>query len=168
MTTLQNDSASGPRTRSHRRVLWFPIGAAVLWSSGLLVAALKLPTYEGDVVYGGTRPGTGDSYTIVTHHSETLVANDRGMLLVVALPLVASLIVAVALLGRHRTRSAHVVARAVAWAAAGVCGLVTMLGMLTIGPFLVPAAACLAAACALEAVGAGSAHRNLRDSGLRS
>lgn len=97
---------------------------AVAWSVAILAAALWLPVYDS-------------SRTVVEE-------NGNGVLAVMALPLVASVVVAVALsLGT-------LLARIVAWGATGAVGLLTVLGMLTVGPVIVPVAACLVAACALD------------------
>jgi hypothetical protein len=99
---------------------------ALLWSIGLLVAALVAP------VYG----------------SATLVdENGLGVLLVVAVPAVLAVAVWIAL-WRKCTRGGAV-SGYVAWACVWVLGAFCLLGILTIGAFVAPVAALLARAASL-------------------
>ena len=112
--------------------------AAVLWGLVLLGGALTLP------VYGGTTttvacpgcPAVSESST------RTLVeVNGAGVLVVVALPLVVSLVVAVALWRRA--------SRAGAWVLVVLLWLFTLLALASIGMFVAPAALLLTTALAL-------------------
>ena len=107
---------------------------AVFLSLGFLAAGFTVPVYEG--VTSGPGP-------TVTETSKTLVAeNGSGVVPLIAFPLLASLIVAIALLGRGRSA-----AMAVAWTATGAVALLNLLAILTIGIFLVPVTIALVVAC---------------------
>src|SRR3954463_10786397 len=64
----------------------------------------------------------------------------------IALPLLASLVVGATLLRPSPGRAARVIARG----ATCLIGLLTMLAMLTVGPALLPVVGCLAIACAVD------------------
>lgn len=108
---------------SSRRAVRILLVVAVAWSVVILAAALWLPVYDS---------------------SRTLVEeNGNGVLAVMVLPLVASVVVAL-------TSGGGSVARLLAWGATGAVGLLAVLGMLSVGPVIVPVAACLVAVCALD------------------
>jgi hypothetical protein len=94
-----------------------------------------LPVYEG-------LSSTSES-PVVTETSSTLVAeNGSWAVVVLVFPLVAAVIVAIALLG-----SARPAAIVLAWSVTGTVALFNLLAMLTIGIFLVPTTIALVAAC---------------------
>ena len=133
--------------RPYTRTIWVLMVVAVVCSLGLLVAAETFPAYESDsiTVVGGA--DGGPDTTSVSHTTATLVeVNGSHALGFMALPLLASLVVAVALL-RRRTGS---LARVIAWGGTGVMGLFTMLAMLTFGPAMLPVTGCLVMACAFD------------------
>ena len=141
-------SAIDRQARPYTRTIWVLMVVAVLCSLGLLVAAETFPVYESDpiTVVGGANGGPDT--TSVSHTTATLVeVNGIHALEFMALPLLASLIVAVALM-RRRTGS---LARVIAWGVTGVMGLYTMLAMLTVGPAMLPVTGCLVIACAVDA-----------------
>jgi hypothetical protein len=117
--------------------------AAALWSVGLLVGAATLPAYTGSSA--GT---TSDGRPTGSTTSSTLVeVNGRGVLVVLALPLAASLVVATLLLVRQRVPSRRLPwLVAAAWLAVAACGALGVLGLLSIGVFVLPVAAALAVA----------------------
>ena len=140
-------SAIDRQARPYTRTIWVLMVVAVLCSLGLLVAAETFPVYESDpiTVVGGANGGPDT--TSVSHTTATLVeVNGIHALEFMALPLLASLVVAVALL-RRRTGS---LARVIAWGVTGVMGLYTMLAMLTVGPAMLPVTGCLVMACAFD------------------
>jgi hypothetical protein len=109
--------------------------SAAVWGLGLVVAGFLVPVYQSETVSasGGLTQGTG-----------TLVGvNGPGVAVVLAVPLVATVLVACALLLRTRRG-----ALPVAWALTAVLGAFNLLGMLTIGVFVVPVTAALVVACA--------------------
>jgi len=121
------------------------LAVAALWCVGLLVAAVTLPAYRSTTA---TVLGTADSSTAAeTTTTRTLLdVNGPGVLVVVAIPLAAVGLVSGALwLRRRRHRDG---AGPLAWTIVGLVGLFALLGMLSIGIFVVPAVALLAIACA--------------------
>lgn len=121
--------------------------AAALWSLALVVAAVTVPVYSGETAIaetGGADPtgAMGRTSTSATSTSATLVeANGWWGLIVACIPLGACLVVGALLLG-SRGRAAQVVAAAVV----ALLGSLTVLSLLSIGVFLVPAVAALGAA----------------------
>jgi len=103
---------------------------ALLWSIGLVVAALVAP------VYG----------------SATLIEeNGRGVLLVVSVPAFISAVAWIAL-WRRCTRGGRISGQ-VAWACVGVLAAFSLVGILTIGVFVAPVALLLARAVSLTPSG---------------
>ena len=107
---------------------------AALWSAGLLVFATTVPVYQ-------TETGSTSS------HSDTLVdENGMTILIVLAVPLAATLLVALALLIRRR------------WALWAACAITAVhaLGnaaaLLTVGIVVLPVTAALVVACVCAAV----------------
>jgi len=114
------------------------VGIAVLWSVGLLVGALTLPVYERVTVTANGSIGS----------SATLVEENGGAVLaIVAIPLVVTAGVALALRSRYRKhrKGPGVVAPVLT----GLVLIFCVLGMLTIGVFVLPVAIALVVACAL-------------------
>jgi hypothetical protein len=114
------------------------VGAG-LWSIGLIVAGLTLPAYD-------VTTSSESTESITTNHistqTETLVGeNGAWVLIVLAVPLAATLLVAVLLTPRRRWTL---------WMACGVTGvlgLLNLLAMLTIGVLVLPVTAALVVAC---------------------
>ena len=125
------------------------LALAIAWGVALLILANVVSAYSGESVEVTSGPA-GAASEVVRHSSQTLVEeNGRGVLLIVALPLLAALVVALSLWRRWLV---------IAWSATGALGVVTVLGMLTIGIAFVPALLAVAVACALN-TGLGSADR---------
>jgi hypothetical protein len=118
--------------------------AALVWSLGLVLAALWAPVYS-------TSSGSS-SVNGVTLGSATLVQeNGAGVLIPVGVPVLVSAVVLVAL--RARRAGAHWAAP-VAWVAIAVLGAEALLGLMTIGLFIVPALVLLILAMRQPAAGA--------------
>ena len=101
------------------------------------------PAYETETA---TSTGT------VAHGSATLLeANGPGVLLVVAVPLVASAIVSLALWRRRAARGAG----PVAWTCVGVLAGFNLLAMLSIWLFILPVTVCLLVVCARRQANGG-------------
>src|SRR5690349_8087846 len=108
----------------------------MLWSVGLLVGALTLPVYERVTV---TASGSIES-------SATLVEENGGVVLaIVAIPLVVTAGVALALRSRYRNHRKG--PGVVATVLTGLVLVLCVLGMLTIGVFVLPVAIALVVAC---------------------
>jgi hypothetical protein len=107
--------------------------AAAVCSLGLLLAAVLLPTSGSDTTSQG----------VATLTQETFVQS-QGVwaLALVALPLLATGVVAAAVVYRRRDDARW--ARPAAWAAIGVLGLVALLAITSVGAFMVPVAVLLA------------------------
>ena len=115
------------------------LAGATLWSLALLVAALTVPVYSGE---SESTDSTGA--TVTTSASATLVGENGWWGLVVAgVPLVACLVVAALLLGPGG-RNARITAVVVVV----LLGIGTLLGMLSIGIFVLPVTVALAVAVA--------------------
>ena len=116
---------------------WLLLPAA-LWSVGLLVAALSVPVYDSEV----SHPGGS-----VSRASATLVqVNGMKVLVPVGVPLVVVGLVAAVL--RHRRRRGKEGAGVLAWASAGLLGLLALVGVLTVGFFVLPVAVVVMVVCA--------------------
>jgi hypothetical protein len=145
MHGMHADAAARPRPRVQGRGPWIAVAIAAVWSVALLGAAATLPAYRSS--------SPADAPTVagpvpVTTSSATLVEeNGARVLAVVAIPLVVTGLVALALWRRRRA------GRAGAGPFAGVLTAVVVafcvVGALTIGPFVLPVAGALVAACAL-------------------
>lgn len=108
--------------------------AALVWSIGLLLAALLLSSYTGQTV---------SSDAGVTLTTRTFVeVNGLGSLVLVAIPLLACLSVGVALWHRHHHQPAW--SGPVAWTGVAVLAIEAALGVATIGLFLIPVVMLLA------------------------
>lgn len=135
--------------------------AAGLWSVGLVVAAVLAPIYQSTSVSSSSSPGaTGGPPTSptqsYTHTSATLLQVDGLKAVAIAvLPLVATALVAFAL---SRRRNATLGAGPLAWTVTWLLGIAALVGMLSIGPFIVPVAILNAVACGRSA---GSSTRPL-------
>ena len=113
--------------RRYRLALRLTI-AAVVWSLGLILAALLLPAYNGQTV------SNAQGLTLTT---ATLVeVNGFGVLIPVAIPALASIVVAASVRRRRthgRDRSATV-----AWVMIALLAALALLTILSIGIFLAP------------------------------
>lgn len=108
---------------------------AAAWGVGLVVAGFFAPVYQAEKL---SSPGE------LTRGTETLVGmNGPGVVVVLAFPLLATVVVAGALLLRPRRG-----ALPVAWGLTALLAAFTLLGMLSIGLFVVPVASALVVACA--------------------
>jgi hypothetical protein len=101
--------------------------AALVWSLGLVVAAVALPVESSTSV---------SVNGITLTHSTLVQENGVRALVLAAIPLLASLAVAAAMVYRRR-RSAPW-SRPLAWGAIGLLALEALVGILTIGAFIVP------------------------------
>lgn len=109
--------------------------SAAAWGLALVVAGFLVPVYQSEDM-----SPSGE----LTQGTETLVGmNGPGVLIALALPLLATVLVAGSLLLRSRRG-----ALPVAWALTALLAVFNLLGMLTIGVFVVPVTAALVVACA--------------------
>ncbi len=121
-------------SRTASTALW----VALVWSVLLVVAAFVAPVYSSTSGTASTDPTS--SGTVTTEGTGTLVGvNGPGVLVVVAVPLVATLVVAWAL-ARGRRR--------LGWVVTSVLGVLTVLALLSIGIFFLPVTLSLIVACA--------------------
>jgi hypothetical protein len=109
-------------------------GAAMVWSLGLVLAALLVPTYDGQTV-SGSNGLTLTARTAVQVHGLKAV-------IVVAIPVVASGVVAWALY--RRRLDGWRFSGVVAWTAIVVVALAALLGIPSVGLFMLPVAVLLA------------------------
>jgi len=124
-----------PRKGRLRRLEWVSLAIASVWGAGLLAAAVVVPVYSSSGV---------SSSGSVTYGSATLVGvNGWNVLLVVAVPLLATVIAGGALWRRGLRRGAGFVA----WTIAGLLAVFNVLALASIGVFVIPVTACLFVAC---------------------
>ena len=117
---------------------WIALVVAGLWGLGLLVAAVTVPVYSGSSVSASGMVETSATLTEV---------NGDGILAIVAIPLVVSLGVALALVYRYQTSRPG--PGVVAPVLTGLVLILCLLGMVTIGVFVLPVAIALVVGCAL-------------------
>jgi hypothetical protein len=118
--------------------------AAVVWSAGLVLAALVWPAYS-------TGETSADGVTL--GHATLVQVNGTRALVLMAIPLAISGVVLAAI--RMRRAGARW-AGPVAWTAIGVLTIECLVGIMTIGLFILPVPILLAAATR-RASGAGAA-----------
>jgi len=127
------------------------VALAAVWSVGLVVAGTTVPAYASSTatITSTSTPGSVlRTHQVEVAHSTTatlLQVNGPGVLVLLALPLVAVTIVAGLLVWRRaRGRPG---AGAPAWTVTALLGAFSLVGILTIGPFVIPVPVLLAAAC---------------------
>ena len=127
-------------TSRYSRTTAFALGVALVWSVLLVVAAFVAPVYSTSSSAVSSAPSSGAAAAAEPTGTATLVAvNGAGVLLIVSLPLVASLVVAAALaLGRRR----------LGWVVTSLLIVLNVLAMLSVGLFFVPTTVALIVACA--------------------
>ena len=129
---------------SRRAVVWILLSIAFCLSIGLIVASFTLhgstTNVSSGVIGEGTRTATypEPGLTLVQEDGARVVA-------VVASPAVGTVLVAGALWWNRRLK--HEVLWAVALVIATLCGALALLAILTVGPFVLPVAGLLLAAC---------------------
>jgi len=116
---------------------------AFAWGLALVPAALLLPVYQGL---------TSSSSGVTTHTSATLVAvNGPWVLSVMALPAGLALLAWFGLHRRCASASKH--GGPLAWTAIAALAVLSLLGALSVGPFLLPTVLLLGAAARLTPAG---------------
>jgi hypothetical protein len=135
-----------PRVASRRWRTAVRLGlAALAWSAGLVLVALLAPLYSTSSASGS------DGVTL--SHSTLVQVNGARALILMAIPALVTLAVLWAIRAR---RAGARWGGPVAWAAVGVLAAETLLGILTIGVFLLPAVILLVAAVRLAPGPAGA------------
>ena len=127
-------------TPRYARATAIALGFALLWSVLLVVAAFVAPVYSTSNSAASSDLTTGATSAAESTATATLVGvNGAGVLLIVSLPLVASLVVAAALaFGRRR----------LGWVVTTLLIVLNVLAMLSVGIFFVPTTLALIVACA--------------------
>ena len=124
-----------PRVASRRWSLAVRLAAgALVWSIGLIIAALVIPAY-------GTETSSQTNGVTLTN-STLLQDNGAGALVLVTIPALVSLIVLIAIRSRRRQDAAW--SGWLAWTAIGALAVECILGIATIGAFMLPVAILLA------------------------
>lgn len=128
-------SAVGSVGSRFGRLEGISLAIALVWGTGLVVAALLVPVYQSSSV---SSSGT------VTDGSATLVGvNGWGALLVAGAPLAGAVVTGCALWRRAGRQGAGVLA----WAVTGLLVCFNLLAMLSIGVFVLPVTIALVVAC---------------------
>jgi hypothetical protein len=107
--------------------------AALAWSLGVVLAALLVPAY--DASSSSPQGLTLTRATLVQRHGARA-------LILVAIPMIVSIVVAVAIYGRHRGGPRW--NAPVAWVAIGLLAAESVLGITTLGAFIAPVVILLA------------------------
>lgn len=108
-----------------------------MWGLGLVVAGFLIPAYQSTAM-----SSSGE----LTQSTKTLVdMNGPGVVVVLAVPFLTTLLVAGALLVRSRRA-----ALPFAWALTALLAVFNLVGMLTIGVFVLPVTAALVVACTMS------------------
>ena len=113
--------------------------AALIWSLGLVVAAVFIPTYGGQTV--------SDSNGLTLTARTAVQVHGLRAVIAIAVPVVATLVVGWALYRRRLDGRRH--SAAVAWTAIVVVAVVALLGIPSVGLFMLPVAVLLALAARL-------------------
>lgn len=117
------------------------LAAAFVWSALLVVGACTVTVYSSTEVHSRL----GAPSWVVTHSATLVGENGLKVLVPVGAPLVVSVVVALVLW--HRAARGRPGAGALSWTLVGLLATVAVLGVFTIGPFLVPVAGLLGGAC---------------------
>jgi hypothetical protein len=128
-------SALGSPGSRFGRLEWVSLAFALVWSTGLIIAAFRLPTYHS-LSAAGSHTATGGSGTLVAVHG-------WGGLVVAAAPLAAAVVIACALW----RRTGHEGAGALAWTVTVLLICFNALAMLSVGVFVIPVTLALIVAC---------------------
>jgi len=125
------------RTASHEWRLTLRLSvAALVWSLGLVLAALLAPVYGTSSASSGVNGVTLSDATLVQ-------VNGAWVLILVAIPALVSAVVILGLRARH---SGARWGRPAAWSAIALLIVEAVLGIMSIGVFLIPAIVLLAMA----------------------
>jgi hypothetical protein len=128
-------SAAGSLVGRLGRVERISLATALVWGIGLIIAAFALPVYQSS--------GASSSGAFAVGSATLVAVNGWHALIVAAAPLTAAVLIAWALLRRAGREGAGVLA----WIVAGLLIGFTLLGMLTVGVFVLPATIALVVAC---------------------
>jgi hypothetical protein len=134
-------------TRAHKTLGL--TATAFAWAVALIPAAFLLPVYSGETSTTSISTAGGPVISSTVHTSSTFIGeNGSGALIALALPAVLVALVAFALYRKH----AHGTRRSgdVAWILVAMLGVFCVLGMFTIGLFVLPVVMLLACAAALR------------------
>jgi hypothetical protein len=113
---------------------------AGMWALSLIAAGFVVPMYRT----AGAGTAGGASSGRVSYGTDTLVGvNGPGVLVVLAVPLVVTLLVGCALLLRARSA-----ALPIAWTLTGLLAVFNLLALASIGLLIIPVTVCLVVACA--------------------
>lgn len=138
------------------------LGAAALWSVGLIVAATVAPAYSSASVSSSSAPGaawhptTNLALAYMPTSAALVQVNGLKVLALVSLPLLATFVVSLTL--GHRRRKAKSGAGPLAWTVTVLVAGAALLGMLSIGPFIVPIAVLLGVSCGRSSGGQPASH----------
>ncbi len=121
------------------------VGSA-LWGAALLAWAFFAPSYDGESI----ATSSGGRSSVLIRHMTIVQENGLKVAAIVALPLVATAIVAVALRNRRRRHASG--PGPVAIGASALVGVLALLGALTVGPLVIPVCVLLVVACGRAAL----------------
>jgi hypothetical protein len=128
-------SATGSLDSRFGRLERISLATALVWASGLVIAAALVPAYQSS--------GVSSSGTVIDGSATLVEVNGWSVLLVAGAPLAAALVTWYALWRRRGRDGAGVLA----WVVTALLGCLSFLAMLTIGVFLLPVPIALVIAC---------------------
>lgn len=118
------------------------LALAALWSAALIAAGFFVNSYSSSA----TTVSTSGS-TVATNPPGQSLVQVNGLKVVVLLSVPLAMVLIVAVLMWRRRNAGRVLVGPSAWGAVVLLGIVTLLGLLTIGPFIFPATVLLLVAC---------------------
>jgi lysylphosphatidylglycerol synthetase-like protein (DUF2156 family) len=110
------------------------IAAALVWSLGLVLAALLVPAYDGQTVTSSRGLSLTTATLVQVHGAKALI--------LAAIPTVASIVVGLAVYRRRAAGERWT--EIAAWTTVGALAVVALLGILSIGAFMIPVVILLA------------------------
>jgi hypothetical protein len=123
------------------------LASAAAWAAGIVAAAVTVPFYSGESSSRTSSATVGRTFTttVTSSHATLVQVNGPGVLIPVAVPLIAVAFVAAAL--SYRRRAGKTGPGPVATSILVLLGAGTLLAMLSIGVAVLPVDALLLAAC---------------------
>ena len=118
------------------------MSVAALWSTALIAAGFFVKSYTSS----GTTVSTYGT-TVTKNLPGLSLIQENGLKVLIPLSIPLAMVLIVAVLMWRRRRAGLVLVGPTAWGAVVILGIVTLLGVLTIGPFILPATVLLLVAC---------------------
>ena len=118
------------------------MSVATLWSAALIVAGFFVKSYTSSAATVSTY-----STTVTKNLPGLSLIQENGLKVLIPLSVPLAMVLVVAALMWRRKRAGLVLVGPTAWGAVVILGIVTLLSLLTIGPFILPGTVLLLVAC---------------------